>query len=65
MNRPIYDKNMDALEKKYPVWAEILRTHNRKKKSFDVVIEQSYDGEPIMKVTDHGTTYYLNGRYAP
>lgn len=65
MNRPIYDKNMEALEKKYPVWAEILRTHNRKKKNFNVIMEQSYEGEPIMKVTDHGTAYYLNGRYAP
>ena len=33
MNRPIYDKNMVALEKKYPVWAEIVRTHNWKKKT--------------------------------
>ncbi len=65
MNRSIYDKNMEALEKKYPVWAEILRSQNRKKKNFDVIIEQSYTDELIMKVKDHGKTYYLNGKYAP
>lgn len=65
MNRPIFEKNIEALEKKYPVWADIVRTRNRKKKNFDVVIEQSYTDEPIMRVTDHGKTYYLNGKYAP
>lgn len=65
MNKPIYEKNLEALEKKYPVWADILRTNTRKKRSFDVVMEQSYSEETIMKVNDHGTVYYLNGKYAP
>lgn len=65
MNKPIYEKNIEALEKKYPVWADIVKTNTRKKRSFDVVIEQSYTDEPIMKVNDHGNVYYLNGKYAP
>lgn len=31
MNKVIFEKNMQALEQKYPVWAEILRTNKRKK----------------------------------
>lgn len=65
MNRPIYDKNMRLLEKKYPRWAEILRNHTRKKANFDAVVEKSYTDEPIMKINDCGTVYYLNGKYAP
>lgn len=65
MNRPVYEKNMEALENKFPVWADILRANNRKKKNFDVIVEESYDGEPILKVDDHGRVYYLNGKYAP
>lgn len=65
MNQPVYEKNMAALEQKYPAWAEYIRTNNRKKRNFDVLIEQSYTGEPIMKVDDHGTVCYLNGKYAP
>lgn len=65
MNRPVYEKNMEMLEQKYPVWANILRTKKRKKTNFDVIIEQSYTDETILKINDHGTTYYLNGKYAP
>ena len=65
MNRPVYEKNMEALENKYPVWADILKTNTRKKRNFDVIIEQSYTDEPIMKINDHESIYYLNGKYAP
>ena len=65
MNQSVYKKNMETLGKKYPVWAEILKTNTRKKRNFDVLIEESYTGEPIMKVNDHGKVYYLNGKYDP
>lgn len=65
MNKPIYEKNMEALEKKYPVWADILRTHTRKQRNFDVIMEESYTQEPIMKINDNGKVYYLNGKYHP
>ena len=65
MNRAIYENNMNALEKKYPVWAEMLRAKKRKQKNFDVIVEQSYSDESIMKICDHGRNYYLNGKYAP
>lgn len=65
MNKSVYEKNMEALEKKYPVWAEIIRRNSRKKRNFAVDVEQSYTGDTIMKVNDHGNVYYLNGKYAP
>lgn len=65
MNQPIYENNLKTLENKYPVWAEILRTNTRKKRNFDVVIEESYTKELIMKINDHGKVYYLNGKYDP
>ena len=65
MNRPVYEKNMEMLEQKYPVWGTILRTKKRKKTNFDVIAEQSYTDETILKINDHGMIYYLNGKYAP
>lgn len=65
MNKPVYEKNMELLEEKYPVWAEILRSKKRKKQKFDVIAEQSYTDETIIKINDHGKIYYLNGKYAP
>ena len=65
MNKLVYEKNMKALEQKYPVWADILRKNNRKKRNFDVIIEKSYTDEPIMKINDNGKVLYLNGKYAP
>lgn len=65
MNKLVYEKNMQQLEKKYPVWADIIRENRRKKKNFDVIVEQSYSNETIMKIRDHEKVYYLNGKYAP
>lgn len=65
MNQPVFDKNIEILEKKYPSWAEILQKNRRKKKNFDVVIETSYTGESIMKINNQGMASYLNGKYAP
>lgn len=65
MNKIVYEKNMQQLEKKYPVWANILRENKRKKNNFDVTVERSYTDEPIMKIRDHENVYYLNGKYAP
>ena len=65
MNKAIYEKNMEMLGNKYPVWQAILKTVNRKKRNFDVISEQSLMGETILKVVDHGKTRYLNGKYAP
>lgn len=65
MNKPVYEKNMEAMGKKYPVWKEIVKDNTRKKRNFQVDIEQGYTGEDIMKVTDHGKVYYLNGKYKP
>lgn len=65
MNKVIYENNMRQLEKKYPVWAQILEENKRKKRNFDVIAEQSYSDETILKVRDHEKIFYLNGKYAP
>ncbi len=65
MNTPVYKKNMDALKGKYPAWAEILAEKKRKKRNFDVIVEQSMMGDTILKVCSNGRQLYLNGKYAP
>ena len=65
MNRPVYEKNMEALRQKYPVWAAMLENQKRKKRNFDVIAEQSLLGDTILKVNQNGRVLYLNGKYAP
>ncbi len=64
MNKGIYENNMEALKKKYPVWAAILE-NKRKKRNFDVVAEKSLMGDTILKIKKDGRELYLNGKYAP
>ncbi len=65
MNKSVYEKNIEALRKKYPVWAQILEEVKRKKRNFDVIAEESLMGNTILKVVQEGRTLYLNGKYAP
>lgn len=65
MNRPVYEKNISALRKKYPAWANIIEEKKRKKRNFDVIVEQSMMDDTILKVNQEGRILYLNGRYAP
>lgn len=65
MNKPVYEKNMEALRAKFPVWAHMIEENKRKKRGFDVITEQSLMGDTILKVTQDGRTLYLNGKYAP
>ena len=59
MNREIYEKNMEALKNKFPMWAEKLASVKRKKRNFDVLAENSYFGNTILKVNDNGKILYL------
>ncbi len=40
MNRVVYEKNIETLRKKYPVWASKLENVKRKKRNFDVVADK-------------------------
>ena len=40
MNREVYQKNIEALRGKYPVWASVLEDVKRKKRNFDVIAEK-------------------------
>ncbi len=65
MNKSIYEKNMAALREKYPVWASLLEEVKRKKRNFDLIVEESLMGDVILKVRQDGKVLYLNGKYAP
>lgn len=65
MNKPVYEKNMEALRAKFPVWAYMIEENKRKKRNFDVEAEQSLLGDTILKVKKKGIVRYLNGKYAP
>lgn len=56
---------MEALRQKYPGWATIIENRKRKKRNFDVIVEQSMMGDTILKVNKNGKVFYLNGKYAP
>lgn len=65
MDKTVYENNLSSLKKKYPVWVDIIKNVKRKKRSFDVIAEQSMMGERILKVIQEGKIRYLNGKYAP
>ena len=65
MNKLVFEKNMEALKKKYPAWANIIEKTKRKKRKFDVIPEQSLMGDTILKVKQEERILYLNGKYAP
>lgn len=65
MNKAIYDNNMTALKKKYPAWADIIEGKKRKKRNFDVIVQQSLMGDTILQIRQNDQLYYLNGKYAP
>lgn len=65
MNKQIYDKNIETIRKKYPAWANIIESKKRKKRNFDVISEESYMGDTILKVKKENKVWYLNGKYAP
>lgn len=64
MNKQVYEKNMEALAKKFPAWATLL-SQKRKQRGFDVIAEESMLGDTILKVKQKDRILYLNGRYAP
>ena len=64
MNKSIYEHNIEALGKKFPAWASIV-SHQRKKRGFEVVAEESLMGDTILKVVTDEKILYLNGKYAP
>lgn len=65
MNKPVYNRNMQMLEKKYPVWADILRREKGETSEVQISIEKSYTDETIIKVQNKSKSLYLNGKYAP
>lgn len=65
MNKPVYEKNIVALENKFPAWASAIKNTKRKKRNFDVIAETSLMGETILKIRENERVLYLNGKYGP
>lgn len=66
MQKEIYEKNLEVLRKKYPVWAEKMeKLFEKNEDGLEITSEQSISGETIFAVTKDGKKYYLGGKYAP
>lgn len=66
MNGLIYEKNMNALRKRFPGMADIID----RKKIFEemkhqVLVEQAADGTPILNVRQEERVLYLGGKREP
>lgn len=62
------DKNKKTLEKRYPGISSIIEEKAEKlisNENIDVIWEESFEGEPILKVNKNGRILYLAGRRSP
>ena len=62
MSSEIFEKNLAAMEKWYPVFADIIRNEKYEKDDTELITEKSLDGVGIFKVKQSERTLYLNGR---
>lgn len=62
MGREIFEKNLAAMEKWYPSFAELIREGKYKKDNLKVETEYSEDGVLIFKVIKGTRRLYLNGK---
>lgn len=62
MSKEIFEKNLAAMEKWYPPFAEVLRKKEFPKEEIEIIPEHSWDGEIIFKIQKQGRCLYLNGK---
>lgn len=62
MSREIFEKNVAAMEKWYPAFADMIRNEEYTKDDLTIDTEQSWDEELIFKVNKENRTLYLNGK---
>lgn len=62
MGREIFEKNLAAMEKWYPSFADLIREEKYEKDNLEVETEDSEDGILVFKVKKEGRRLYLNGK---
>ena len=62
MDNRIWEKNLTAMEKWYPEFADIIRETEVKEEDSQVFSEVSGDGEVIFRVQKAGRMLFLGGR---
>lgn len=64
MSEDIFEKNLKAMEKWYPEFADEVREKDHAEKDSELTVEseRSWDDEVIFKVSREGRTLYLNGK---
>lgn len=62
MGKDIYEKNLAAMEKWYPSFAELIREGKYEKDCLGVEAGHSWDGALIFKVKKEKRSLYLNGK---
>lgn len=62
MCKEIWEKNLAAMDKRYPVFADMLREKNYTADNTEVLVEQSWDGEKIFRVKKEQQFLYLGGK---
>ncbi len=63
MDKTILEKNLEAMDKWYPDFADAIRNKEYKEEDgVEVITERSLDGELIFKVVKDSKTRYLNGK---
>ena len=62
MKETIFEKNLKAMEKWYPDFADLIRQKKYKEDDTKVWTEQSQDGEVIFCIEREGKKLYLGGK---
>lgn len=62
MSQEIFEKNLTAMEKWYPSFADMVRKREEAEESIQVCTEKSWDGETIFRVQKGGRKLYLAGK---
>lgn len=62
MSKEIWEKNLEAMEKWYPSFAEIIREEKYVKDEIEIETEMSLDGKKIFRVKKEGRNLYLGGK---
>lgn len=61
MSKEIFEKNLSAMEKWYPSFAELLR-EREPKDDVDIMVETSWDGEKIFRLQKGDRRLFLGGK---
>lgn len=62
MSKELLDVNLKAMEKWYPVFADLIREKTDIQDETEVLVETSIDGEKIFRIKKDGRSLYLGGK---